>query len=319
MKQQELFSITEKETIREPQLLDSIKREVEKKINLNDKEFLVAVGSMRVDYIKKEITTQIKKSDFNLYSHIEKFLNSFNRSSNTISNYRNVLNNFIKFLDNRGLGFLDLDYSLCLDYFNTLNSLGLKRESQKLHKSTLSSFTTYLIFNDIIEKNYFSLIKITKKTEEKERLITKRQLEIILKAIKREDYRDAIRVMSCLGLRVSELNSYKVKGDIIEVLGKGEKTRTINIEDLRSVVNVDLEAIRRVEANPVNVDCLKVAIGRLSKKNLITNGFSCHSFRHYFSHSYYKKSSNNIVKLRDLLGHCSISITDRYLRDLKAY
>ena len=313
IKEKELFSI--QETATETQLLEKIKEAVK---DYNQEDLLHAIESLKIDNLKREITTQIKKRDFDLYNHIDKFLTSFNRSKNTINSYANVLNHFIKYLEARGLGFMDLDYSLCLDYFNHLNSAGLKRDTQTLYKSALSSFTTYLIFNDILEKNYFSLIKITKKTEEKERLITPRQLDIILKAVKREDYKDALRVMACLGLRVSELNSFSLKGEVVEVLGKGEKTRTINLEELKGVVNVDLEAIRRVEANPVNIACLKVAINRLSKKGVITSGFSCHSFRHYFSHNYYKNSNNNIVKLRDLLGHCSISITDHYLRDLKA-
>lgn len=316
MKQLELFNIREKETATETQLIDNIKREVKA---YTEKDVFIAVESLKIDNLKNEITTQIKKRDFDLYSHIDKFLTSNNRSPYTIRNYKNMLTHFIKFLDARGLSFLDLNYSICLDYFNTLNSLGLKRDTQKLYKSTLSSFTSYLILNDIIDRNYFTGVKITKKEEEKEKLITKRQLDIIIKAIKREDYKDAVRVMSCLGLRVSELNSYEVKGEVIEVKGKGEKKRKINIRLLGKVIDLDLKAIERVAKTPVNIACLKVAINRLSKKSPISSGFSCHSFRHYFSHDYYAKSGNDILKLRDLLGHCSISITDHYLKGLKAY
>ena len=45
--------------------------------------------------------------------------------------------------------------------------------------------------------------------------------------------------------------------------------------------------------------------------------YSCHSFRHFFAVTEYKKD-HDIHRVKELLDHSSIAITDRYLRSLGA-
>jgi integrase len=59
--------------------------------------------------------------------------------------------------------------------------------------------------------------------------------------------------------------------------------------------------------------------GKLTR--LDTNGepiiFSSHSMRHYFAVAEYSRDKD-VYRLKDLLGHSNIAVTDRYLRSLLA-
>jgi integrase len=45
--------------------------------------------------------------------------------------------------------------------------------------------------------------------------------------------------------------------------------------------------------------------------------YCCHSFRHFFAVTEYKKD-HDIHRVKELLGHSSIAITDKYLKSLGA-
>lgn len=144
----------------------------------------------------------------------------------------------------------------------------------------------------------------------------------------KRDYAIITLFLNC-GLRLSELisiNIDKIKGDTLTVVGKGNKERTIYLNDVCVRVIEDYLATRQ-DAKPGHENALFISNRKtrftqrgvqhmvdkyLNESGLAGKHFSPHKLRHTAATLMYQYGHVDIRALQELLGHESVSTTQIY-------
>lgn len=144
----------------------------------------------------------------------------------------------------------------------------------------------------------------------------------------KRDYAIITLFLNC-GLRLSELigiNIDKIKGDTLTVVGKGNKERTIYLNDVCVKVIEDYLAVRP-DAKPGHENALFISNRKtrftqrgvqhmvdkyLNEAGLSGKHFSPHKLRHTAATLMYQYGHVDIRALQELLGHESVSTTQIY-------
>lgn len=138
-------------------------------------------------------------------------------------------------------------------------------------------------------------------------------------------YSCGLRISELLGLRISSLYLHE---DFIRVIGKGNKERLIPI-GATAAKYIDDYLVRRkqllirpgnedllfVNKNGNMIDKLSFSMGMkvLVKKAGITKRVTPHTFRHSFA-THMLQAGADLISIRDMLGHVSITTTEFYLQ-----
>lgn len=145
---------------------------------------------------------------------------------------------------------------------------------------------------------------------------------------KERDYAIIVLFLNC-GLRLSELVSIdidKIKGDTLTVVGKGNKERTIYLNDACIKAIEDYLLVRPTEGvKTPNALFLSNRKSRISNKTvqylvkkyikdagLDTKIYSTHKLRHTAATLMYKYGNVDIRALQQILGHENVSTTQIY-------
>lgn len=138
-------------------------------------------------------------------------------------------------------------------------------------------------------------------------------------------YRAGLRCAEALALRVADVNADA--GTVRVLLGKGAKPRTVGMDagafdaiarwaDTRRALGIRggplFCTLAGRKLNPRYVRALMTRIGR---KAGIEKRVHCHGLRHTHSAELVWEGTPPHV-IRDQLGHSSLAVTDRYLRDV---
>lgn len=144
----------------------------------------------------------------------------------------------------------------------------------------------------------------------------------------KRDYAIIMLFLNC-GLRLSELisiNIDKIKGDTLTVIGKGNKERTIYLNDVCVKAIEDYLEVRQ-DANPGHEKALFISNRKtrfsqkgvqhmldkyLTEAGLAGKGYSPHKLRHTAATLMYQYGHVDIRALQEILGHESISTTQIY-------
>lgn len=144
----------------------------------------------------------------------------------------------------------------------------------------------------------------------------------------KRDYAIIMLFLNC-GLRLSELisiNIDKIKGDTLTVIGKGNKERTIYLNDVCVKAIADYLEVRQ-DANPGHEKALFISNRKtrfsqkgvqhmldkyLTEAGLAGKGYSPHKLRHTAATLMYQYGHVDIRALQEILGHESISTTQIY-------
>ncbi|WP_123053824.1 tyrosine recombinase XerC [Clostridium sp. JN-1] len=147
---------------------------------------------------------------------------------------------------------------------------------------------------------------------------------------KERDYCIITIFLNC-GLRLSELcgiNISKIKGDILEVIGKGNKERTVYLNDaclkaISSYLNIRNKKIDKIidkdalfiskNYKRINKRSVELMLKKyLAKANLDTQKYTPHKLRHTAATLMYKYGNVDIRSLQEILGHENVSTTQIY-------
>lgn len=157
---------------------------------------------------------------------------------------------------------------------------------------------------------------------------SKNMLSSISGTNEERDYAIITLFLNC-GLRLSELisiNIDKIKGDTLSVVGKGNKERTIYLNDVCIKAIEDYLAVRP-EANPGHENALFLSNRKtrftqrgvqhmvdkyLKEAGLSVKHYSPHKLRHTAATLLYQYGHVDIRALQELLGHESVSTTQIY-------
>ena len=144
---------------------------------------------------------------------------------------------------------------------------------------------------------------------------------------RKRDYAIVMLFLNC-GLRLSELSSIdisKIKADTLTVIGKGNKERTIYLNEACIYSLKDYLSIRPKDS--VNTEALFLSMRKkrmsnraiqhmidryLEKAGFDTSIYSTHKLRHTAATLLYKYGNVDIRALQEILGHENVSTTQIY-------
>lgn len=277
--------------------------------------------------------------DFSYY--LSKFLGSYlvverNMSSNTIKSYKKVFQIFIDYLVNaRGMTlnnitFKNITRDIVLDFLNYLEEEkenSIRTRNQRL--ASIKSFYQFCLIDEIENmENIRKILSIRSKKHIEVNLdyLTEDELLKIFESIdvtKRNGYRDLL-LLSLLydtGGRANEIINIKVfdinlEEKYITLTGKGNKKRCVPImENTKELLNIYISKTNfKNELLFPNVTY--ELIRYLFKKiNLVIDdkNITPHTFRRTRATHLLDKGVN-IVYIKELLGHSSITTTEKYAK-----
>ena len=293
----------------------------------------------------------MKNNNFTLYlSNFFKIylISDRNLSKATIKSYSDTFSQFLKFMkDEIGINISSIkisDYNRenILKFLRFLDEKGNSPSTINQRKAALASFCKYLKYEEpsiISDLDAILSIKTKKYVSKTISYMKAEGINLFLKQIDTSSLnglRDFIMMclMVLMGLRVSEVINIKIKDfhmvkpQTLIILGKGRKERMLSIVD-RLVPYIDkyLESITRDKEdfaflNHMNKQFTRFGLDYIVKKygdmarnissELIPSDLSCHKLRHSCGASM-ARAGVDVVYIRDILGHASITTTQRYI------
>lgn len=280
---------------------------------------------------------------------LEDFLNYFstikNRSKTTIKAYETDLTLFLKFIAERKMYNSDIknvdlkilssvtleDLYAYLAYLTNERSNSPTARARKV--ASLKSFYNYLCNKIKLINNNPTLELETPKLGIRQPVYltldeSKELLDAVDGDFKERDYAILTLFLNC-GLRLSELaniNIDDIKDDKLTVIGKGNKQRTVYLNEacvnainnylkVRPKENLkDKKALflsKRLQR--ISIKTIQYLVKKyLKKANLTDKKYSTHKLRHTAATLMYKYGKVDIRTLQKLLGHSNISTTQIY-------
>lgn len=301
----------------------------------------------------------VKINDQSMPELVNEFLNYLEtirgKSMNTINGYKVDLTMFFRFIKlykgmvNKGTEFEEIDISdvdksmirsiklgdlyAFISFAENYRENGSYARARKV--ATLKSFYKYLYGKaKIIDENPASELESPKINKRNPIYLTldesKKLLEAIDGRFKERDYCIIMLFLNC-GMRLSELcgiNISKIKEDTLTIIGKGNKERTVYLnETCQDAINNYLIVRNAIEDKIIDKDALLISrnFRRINKRSvellvkkyiekaeLNYNKYSPHKLRHTAATLMYKYGNVDIRSLQKILGHENVSTTQIY-------
>lgn len=297
---------------------------------------------IKVDFGEKEHKLKEYIKDFLFHCKYEK-----NLSSKTLAAYEIDLRQFFVFCNN----------TICITDIQNVNKYILKRylktisskfkpKTLKRKLASLRAFFNHLQFEDVIEINPFSKVKIRiKEGNRVPRTIDPKIIKQLYKylygqknklKIGSKAYIAIVRDIAVLellfstGLRVSELSNLKISSmdlnnALLRINGKGNKERLIPISNTdaknalrcyltiyrKQVIKADYLFLNRFNRR-LSEQSIRFMIKKYMKRLNIDSNITPHMFRHSLA-TMLLENEVDLRYIQDLLGHSSINTTQIYL------
>jgi integrase/recombinase XerD len=203
-----------------------------------------------------------------------------------------------------------------------LGERGLSPASVNLALSALKFF-----YEGILKMHIFEGIKPPKPEKKLPTVLTKSEIMKMIEVTENPKHKLLIEMIYSSGLRVSEAVNLKV--DDLELKegmgtvrgGKGRKDRNIilskalidHLEDYLLDKKTECPFIFSVKDRPITVRQAQKVIKKASIKAGIKKNVFCHALRSSFA-THLLESGTDIRIIQELLGHSSISTTERYTK-----
>jgi integrase/recombinase XerC len=260
-----------------------------------------------------------------------------NASPHTCRCYQTDLEEFENFLKSSGMYLTPTGQTK----MEKVDRLAIRRYLSFLHRknrkssiarkvSTLRSFYKYLVREQIVRFNPAKNVATPKAEKPLPTALTVDEAFRLMESpMEKEQLRDRaiLELLYSSGLRVSELvgldgNRLDQELGIVKVMGKGRKERIVPVgKKAMEALNTYLKDRGHVEANgPIFVNTrggrlTSRSVGRLVKKYTRHSGvfrkISPHSLRHTFA-THLLDAGADIREIQEMLGHASLSTTQRY-------
>ncbi len=300
-----------------------------------------------------------------MYDDLPNFVKDFliymqnikNRSKSTIREYHYDLRDLFRFLklykidkikfdnitdeliDNTDIVNLNIDFvkkielSDLYEYLNYLSNMRSDKPATRARKiAAIKSFFNYVTFKQkILDKNPAVELETPKLGKRLPKYLSLDESVALLHSIDgKNEKRDTCIItlfLNC-GLRLSELvaiNFKDIKGDVLNVIGKGDKERSIYLNESCRKALKEYIAVRPKDVK--DHDALFISergtrIGRrtvemMVKKYITLAGldpkkYSPHKLRHTAATLMHKYGGVDIRSLQQILGHESVSTTEIY-------
>ncbi|MFH0733892.1 MAG: tyrosine-type recombinase/integrase [bacterium] len=265
-----------------------------------------------------------------------KDLTGIKRSSlNTVISYKNDLNQFEKFCDNKEIFDITvITERLIRSYIMYLNNNSNKAASISRKLATLRGLFEYAIKNEFIKDNPLVYIKNPKQNRKLPETVEYNAiLAVFEKAREEKDEKEKALVIALFdliygcALRVSEACNIKVKDidfekNSIRILGKGSKLRIVpigqktlisirNYLNLRENVNSDNKIFVTKNGNEIYSKFVYRIINKYLSKVTDIEKKSPHVLRHAAA-THMLNLGADLLAVKEILGHENLSTTQIY-------
>ena len=259
-----------------------------------------------------------------------------NYSEYTVKNYLIDLEQFNNFcIQNKIKDIKKIDYQFIRKYLNFLYENKYSSKSICRHISSLRQLFKYLELKHIINDDPMLLVSNPKIEKKLPKYLNYTDLELFLNTPDTTTVlglRNAfiLELLYSTGIRVSELSNIKIKDiDInqkeIRILGKGSKERIVLFGDvclelLKKYFNnsrTELEKepneylLLNKNGTKLTVRGIQLIVENTLKQSSLKYNISPHTLRHTFA-THLLDSGANLLSVKELLGHDSLSATSIY-------
>lgn len=264
------------------------------------------------------------------------------KSERTVQEYYYDLKNFFNYIkeQKKYKGKIDLDFikSITLnDIYDYLMYIGNVRKNSARTRarrvSSIKSFYKYLFLKaKLIDFNPAQELDPPKIVKSLPRYLELDESKSLLNAVKgknkERDFCILILFLNC-GLRLSELvgiNLTDIKGDTLRVLGKGNKERTVYLNDACLSAIEEYLKVRPIDGlkdknalfissqkNRIYFKTVQYLVKKyLKSAGLDTTKYSTHKLRHTAATLMYKYGNVDVKALQEILGHEQLNTTQIY-------
>lgn len=257
-------------------------------------------------------------------------------SENTISSYKNDINQFLLYLKEKKENFLHINLKFLFNYLLFLKKNNLSSSSILRKNASLKAFFRFLLNEGIIKSNPASLLKSQKREMKLPSFLSYEDINLLLsapditnnlgirdKALLELLYGTGMRVSEIIGLKISSLN---LDLEFVRVFGKREKERIVPIgkeaiKYLKMYLEIRPFFLNKKEdstflfLNWRGEPLTRMAIWKMLKRYALIAGIRKNIFPHIIRHSFATHLLRNKASLRiiqELLGHSDISTTQIY-------
>lgn len=281
-----------------------------------------------------------------------------NRSDLTVKNYKGDIVIFFRYMKidrrlvSKDADFQEIDISdIDVKFISSIKTndifayliwlsrdQGLNAASRSRKISSLRSFYKYCcVKKHLFEYNPTLELENPKKNKRSPKYLTLEESKALINAAynaptesNERDYCIVILFLNC-GMRLAELrgiNLNDIHGDILTVIGKGNKERTIYLNKscieaidewlkVRDKYNIKPEAKNALFVSRkglrLSEDMIQITIKNLIiQSGLDPNTYSVHKLRHTAATLMYKYGHVDLRSLQTILGHASVSTTQIY-------
>lgn len=256
-------------------------------------------------------------------------------SKNTLKSYRLDLQQFTTWLSE--------EKTKTLKNFNAKKAdlYVIFLQKQKLNKATLARkcaslrhFFDYLISQKTISKNPFQHIKIKQNKHSIPHVMPEMDLHTFLDKLPCRNFQEArqkccFEILYATGIRISELTRLHTQDfspclQSFKIQAKGNKERLVFLSlTSQKILKIYLEYRKKIKnahhnalflsskGNPLSTRQLQRELKSHTKKGLLPDWFSPHSFRHAFATALLNQNIP-LNTLKALMGHQSIRSTEVY-------
>ena len=268
-----------------------------------------------------------------------------NYSDKTIEGYSSDLKEFAEFLTDYfklsepgSLDIKKISRRVIRAWLNLLYQ-NLTPTSIERHLASLRSFFQYLVKEGVVSHNPAQLVRSPKKDKRLPRVLSPEEVFALLEAPGKDDPisirdRAILELFYASGIRVSELVGLNLEDLILDqrlirVMGKGKKERIIPVNDTavkrlkewlglrnklaKSVLDPDTgkAVFLSREGKRISKQMIGVLMKKYLKKGKLLRPATPHTLRHSFA-THLLDSGMDIRSIQELLGHSSLSTTQRY-------
>ena len=259
-------------------------------------------------------------------------------SENSVVSYKNDIIQYIEYLEKKGINDPnDIKIEDLRSYLRTLKNKQIAPSSQLRKLSAIKSFHKFLFIEKYTEHNIAKAIDSPKQVKKVPVIFSIDEIQKLLDSLHQDNPIEArdkamIELAYAGGLRVSELCNLKL-GDIhldmqyVQVYGKGNKERIVpigekaidsinyyikNARPLLVKKHTDVLFLSAIKGQAMSRQAFDEILKEKAKNCGINKPISPHKLRHSFA-SHLLKNDVDLRIIQELLGHESISTTERYI------
>ena len=265
------------------------------------------------------------------YLHFLKYEKNY--SEDTINSYEIDILEYLNYCEDNNISIENAKYNDVSSFLMDLNNRKEKATTLSRKISSLRGFYKFLMREEVVPDNPFTLVKAPKKEKKLPRFFYYNELEELFDACDLSTPlgirdRAILEVFYSSGIRVSELVNIKesdVSGKEMRIFGKGSKERIVYLGEyaIEAIDNYLNNSYRELNVNnseylflnnngnKLTTRGVRYILDKVIEKTSVNKKISPHMLRHSFA-THLLNEGCDILSVQELLGHESLSATAIY-------